>query len=67
MPTILACAAWFLLATDALNLELSLFPGLSAKNLLIYLIAVLLGLRMVMSRESIMSAGQLQADRKSVV
>ena len=61
MPTILATAALFLLATDALNIDLSLLPGLSAKNLLIYLIAVLLGLRMVMSRESIMSAGQLQA------
>jgi hypothetical protein len=60
MPTILATAALFLLFTDALNIDLSLLPGLSAKNLLIYLIAVLLGLRMVMNRESIMAAGSLQ-------
>ncbi len=61
MPTILATAALFLLATDALNLELSLLPGLSAKNLLIYLIAVLLGLRLVMGRGAkITAAGGLQ-------
>jgi hypothetical protein len=61
MPTILAIAALFLLTTDALNLDLSLLPGLSAKNLLIYFVAVLVALRLVMSRASIMAAGQLQA------
>ena len=61
MPTILAIAALFLLATDALDLNLSLLPGLSAKNLIIYLIFVLLALRMVVSRASIMAAGQMQA------
>jgi len=60
MPTILGFAALFLLATDALNMDLSLAPGLSAKNLMIYLIAVLLALRMVMSRASVMVAGQMQ-------
>jgi O-antigen ligase len=60
MPTILGFAALFLLGTDALNIDLSLLPGVSAKNLIIYLIAVLLALRMVMSRESIMAAGQMQ-------
>ncbi len=60
MPTILAIAALFLLATDALNLELSILPGLSAKNLLIYLVATLVALRMVVSRQSIMAAGQMQ-------
>ena len=60
MPTILGFAALFLLATDALNLELSLAPGLSAKNLLIYLIAVMLALRMVVGRGSIMAAAQIQ-------
>jgi len=60
MPTILGFAALFLLATDALNWDLSLLPGLSAKNLIIYLIAVVLALRMVVSRGSIMVAGQLQ-------
>jgi hypothetical protein len=35
-------------------------PGVSAKNLIIYLIAVVLALRMVVSRGSIMAAGQMQ-------
>jgi hypothetical protein len=61
MPTILAIAALFLLATDALDMNLSILPGLSAKNLLIYLIAVLLALRMVVSRASVMAAGQMQS------
>jgi O-antigen ligase len=60
MPTILGLAALFLLATDALNMDLSLMPGVSAKNLIIYLIAVVLALRMVVSRGSIMAAGQMQ-------
>ncbi len=60
MPTILGFAALFLLATDALNMDLSLLPGVSAKNLIIYLIAVMLALRMVVSRSSIMVAGQMQ-------
>jgi O-antigen ligase len=60
MPTILAIAALFLLATDALDMNLSILPGLSAKNLIIYLIAVLLALRMVVSRASITAAGQMQ-------
>ncbi|MEO8017512.1 MAG: O-antigen ligase family protein, partial [Pseudomonadota bacterium] len=60
MPTILGFAALFLLATDALNLELSLAPGLSAKNLLIYMIAVFIALRMVVGRGSIVVAGQIQ-------
>jgi hypothetical protein len=50
-----------MLGTDALNLDLSLMPGLSAKNLLMYFIAVLLALRMVMGRASIMVVGQMQA------
>jgi hypothetical protein len=61
MPTILATAAIFLLATEALNLELSILPGLSAKNLLIYLIAVTLALRMVVGRGmKVTAAGPLQ-------
>jgi O-antigen ligase len=60
MPTILGIAALFLLATDALNWDLSLLPGLSAKNLIIYFIAVLLSLRLVMSRTSITAAGPMQ-------
>jgi hypothetical protein len=60
MPTILGFAALFLLATDALNMDLSLLPGVSAKNAIIYLIAVVLALRMVVSRSSVMAAGQMQ-------
>ncbi len=60
MPTILAIAALFLLATDALNLELSVLPGLSAKNLLIYMIATMVAFRMVVGRQSIMAAGRMQ-------
>ncbi len=52
MPTILGFAALFLLATDALNINLSLLPGVSAKNLIIYCIAVVLALRMVVGRQS---------------
>jgi O-antigen ligase len=60
MPTILAIAALFLLATDALNIELSVLPGLSAKNLLIYMVATLVALRMVVGRQTIMDAGKMQ-------
>jgi hypothetical protein len=61
MPTILAIAALFLLITDGLDIELSFLPGLSAKNLLIYLIAVAVGMRLIMGRESILTAGKIQA------
>jgi O-antigen ligase len=60
MPTILGFAALFLLATDALNIELSLLPGMSAKNLLIYLMAVILALRMVVARQSVSEMGKMQ-------
>ena len=60
MPTILGFTALFLLATDALNISLSLMPGLSAKNLIIYCIAVLLALRMVIGRQSVSDMGQMQ-------
>lgn len=60
MPTILGFAALFLLATDALNFNLSLLPGVSAKNLIIYCIAVILALRMVVGRHSVADMGQMQ-------
>jgi O-antigen ligase len=60
MPTILAIAALFLLATDALDYELTLVPGLSVKNIIIYMVATLIALRMVIARQSIMAAGQMQ-------
>jgi len=61
MPTILAIAALFLLTTDGFNKDLSLLPGLSAKNLMVYMLAVFVALRMVIGRQSIMVAGQIQA------
>jgi O-antigen ligase len=60
MPTILAITALFMLTADALDLELSLAPGLSAKNLLLYMVALLVGMRMVVGRQSLMAAGQMQ-------
>jgi hypothetical protein len=60
MPTILGLSALFLLATDALNINLSLLPGVSAKNLIIYCIAVFLALRMVVGRRSVSDMGQMQ-------
>ena len=60
MPTILGLSALFLLATDALNINLSLLPGVSAKNLIIYLIAIVLALRMVIGRRPVSDMGQMQ-------
>ena len=60
MPTILGFAAWFLLATDALNWNLSLLPGVSAKNLIIYCLAVILALRLVMGRQRVTEMSQMQ-------
>src|SRR4051812_17874698 len=60
MPTILGFAALFLLATDALNFDLSLMPGVSAKNLIIYMMAVILALRMVVGRQSVSDMGKMQ-------
>jgi len=60
MPTILGFSAVFLLATDALNWELSVLPGFSFKNLIIYFIGVILVLRMVVGRGSFTAMGQMQ-------
>lgn len=60
MPTILAIAALFLLATDAIDYELTLIPGLSVKNIVVYMLGTLIALRMVVSRQSIMAAGAMQ-------
>ena len=50
----------FLLATEVLRWDLTITTGLSAKNLVIYLVATFLALRMVVARSSIMAAGQMQ-------
>jgi O-antigen ligase len=60
MPTILGLSAVFLLATDALNWELGLLPGMSFKNFLMYALAVILALRMVVGRASFTAMGQMQ-------
>ncbi len=44
-----------------LRWDLTITTGLSAKNLVIYLVATFLALRMVVARSSIMAAGQMQA------
>ena len=60
MPTFLGFSAVFLLATDALNWELSVLPGFSFKNLIIYFIGMILVLRMVVGRGSFTAMGQMQ-------
>ena len=60
MPTILGFSAVFLLATDALNWELGLLPGMSFKNFIIYVLAVILVLRTVVGRGSFTAMGQMQ-------
>jgi hypothetical protein len=60
MPTILGFSAIFLLVTDALNWELSVLPGLSFKNLIIYCVAVVLTMRMVVGRGTYAAMGQMQ-------
>ncbi len=57
----LGIASFFLLATEVLRWDLTITTGLSAKNLVIYLVAMFLALRMVVARSSIMAAGQMQA------
>jgi hypothetical protein len=41
--------------------DLTITTGLSAKNLLIYMLATFLALRMVIARSSVLAAGQMQA------
>ena len=57
----LGITSFFLLATEVLRWDLSLTAGLSAKNLVIYLLAVFIGLRMVVQRTPLVAAGGLQS------
>jgi hypothetical protein len=57
---LLGITSYFLLATQVLRWDLTLATGLSAKNLLIYLLATFLALRMVVGRSSVVAAGQMQ-------
>jgi O-antigen ligase len=57
---LLGIASFFLLATEVLRWDLTITTGLSAKNLVIYMLAVFLALRMVMARTSVMAVGPMQ-------
>ena len=57
----LGFTAFLLLATEVLRWDLAIAMGLSARNLIIYLMAVIIGLRMVVGRTSLVAAGGLQA------
>ena len=57
----LGITSFFLLAIQVLRWDLTFATGFSAKNLLIYLVAVFLALRMVIGRTSVTAAGPMQA------
>ena len=57
----LGITSFFLLAIQVLNLDLTITTGFSAKNLVLYLVATFLALRMVISRTSIAAVGSMQA------
>jgi hypothetical protein len=57
---LLGITSFFLLATQVLRWDLTLTTGLSAKNLVIYMLATFLALRMVIARSSVAAAGQVQ-------
>ena len=61
LATLLGIVSFFLLATQVLRWDLTLATGLSAKNVIIYMLATFLALQMVISRTSIMAAGRMQA------
>jgi hypothetical protein len=58
---LLGITSFFLLATQVLRWDLTLATGLSAKNVVIYLLAMFLALRLVIARTSVMAAGQMQS------
>jgi len=60
LATLLGITSFFLLATQVLRWDLTLVTGLSAKNLVIYMLATFLALRMVIARSSVMAASQMQ-------
>jgi hypothetical protein len=57
---LLGITSFFLLATQVLQWDLTLVTGLSAKNLVIYMLATFLALRMVIARTSLNAAGAMQ-------
>jgi O-antigen ligase len=58
---LLGITSFFLLATQVMRWDLTITTGLSAKNLVIYMLATFLALRMVIARSSIVAAGQMQS------
>jgi hypothetical protein len=61
LATLLGITSFFLLATQVLRWDLTLTTGLSAKNVVIYMLATFLALRMVISRSSSTVGGRLHA------
>ena len=57
----LGITSFFLLATEVLRWDLTITTGFSAKNLVIYLVATFLALRMVVARTPVIAAGPMQA------
>jgi hypothetical protein len=57
---LLGITSFFLLATEVLRWDLTITTGLSAKNLVIYMLATFLALRMVVGRASINAMGPMQ-------
>lgn len=59
MRFMLPALAFFLVLTDTFSLDLSLAPGLSAKNAILYLILSLIVLRSVVARDSRLSMSEI--------
>jgi hypothetical protein len=57
---LLGITSFFLLATQVLRWDLTLTTGLSAKNLVIYMLATFLALRLVIGRTSVMAGSRMQ-------
>jgi hypothetical protein len=57
---LLGITSFFLLATQVLRWDLTLTTGLSAKNVVIYMLATFLALRMVIGRTSVMAGSRMQ-------
>jgi O-antigen ligase len=58
---LLGITSFFLLATQVMRWDLTLTTGLSAKNLVIYMLATFIAMRMIVGRTSITAAGRMQA------
>ncbi len=64
LATLLGITSFFLLATEVLRWDLTITTGLSAKNLVIYMLATFLALRMVVAR-TLGHGGRARCRRRS--